>query len=158
MPATSATQTRKRSHATNSHDDDPTSSTKRSRISNDVEEIDLATEGSDQAILEKERAELVQTQRGDDEDQPKSFGQITCMICLDNFTNLTTTACGHIFCHECLTRALIAGEKAKDSVSANCPACRKSLKRKTKGHVIPLKLMTRTKFQSERRDNERIRG
>jgi len=94
MPTTTTSHSRKRPHAIDSHNDDGPSSTKRSRISNDIEEIDLATEGSDQAILEKERAELVQTQRGDDEDQPKSFGKITCMICLDNFTNLTTTACG----------------------------------------------------------------
>jgi len=92
MPVASSSQSKKRPHATQEEGSLPA---KRSRISNDVEEIDLATDqGSDRAILEKEREELVHTQKGDDADQPKPIGKITCMICLDNFTNLTTTACG----------------------------------------------------------------
>ena len=72
---------------------------KRARLSpssDDVEEIDLATEeGSEQKLLGKERTELVKTQQGgDDDDGPKSFGKMSCIICLDNFTNLTATACG----------------------------------------------------------------
>ena len=66
-------------------------------VDSDVEEVNLTSEeGSAQALLEKEREELVKTQLGHsgDDDKPKRFNDMTCIICLDNFTNVTTTACG----------------------------------------------------------------
>lgn len=125
-----------------------------SNAKNESNEVNLITEeGSAQALLEKEREELVKTQLGNngEDEKPKKFNEMTCIICLDNFTNVTTTACGHVFCHECLTQALIQGEKQADRNSGTCPMCRKPLKRKQKGHVIPLSLMTRKKFQEFQR-------
>jgi len=71
--------------------------TSKSNTNSDIEEVNLVSEeGSAQALLEKEREELVKTQLGQDgdDDKPKRFNDMTCIICLDNFTNVTTTACG----------------------------------------------------------------
>lgn len=46
------------------------------------------------AVLEKERQELLKSQENEEEDGPKRFGSMNCIICMDNFTNLTATACG----------------------------------------------------------------
>ncbi|KAG8631393.1 hypothetical protein KVT40_000533 [Elsinoe batatas] len=120
--------------------------------SEDLEEINLTSDDPMEAVLEQERQELVKSQQKDDEDGPKPFGKMSCIICMDNFTDVTATACGHIFCHECLSQALHASEK-NDRGVGSCPVCRKQLKKTTKNHIIPLALMTRKTFceQSLRR-------
>ena len=45
--------------------------------------------------------------------------QETCAICMDQLTNPTVTACGHLFCYECLKMCL--GDKKR------CPMCKKDL-------------------------------
>ncbi|PNS19279.1 hypothetical protein CAC42_2456 [Sphaceloma murrayae] len=148
MPS-SAPRPRKRSGSATA-----TSRPKRSRAldSAEVEEVNLTDDKEPmEVLLERERQELVQLQQGkENEEAPKPLGRINCIICMDNFTDLTATACGHLFCHECLTQALLAGERASDRNQGSCPVCRKTLKRTTKGHVIPLALMTRQTYQSSR--------
>ena len=45
--------------------------------------------------------------------------QETCAICMDQLTNPTVTACGHLFCYECLKMCL--GDKKR------CPMCKNDL-------------------------------
>ncbi|KAF2225814.1 hypothetical protein BDZ85DRAFT_294255 [Elsinoe ampelina] len=116
--------------------------------SEDLEEINLTSDDPMEAVLEQERQELVKSQQKDDEDGPKPFGKMSCIICMDTFTDVTATACGHIFCHECLSQALHASEK-NDRGVGSCPVCRKQLKRTTKNHIIPLALMTRKTFREQ---------
>ncbi|XP_063395232.1 E3 ubiquitin-protein ligase RNF4-like [Cydia fagiglandana] len=53
-----------------------------------------------------------------------------CPICFEEFSGqaLASTNCGHVFCLECLKRAL----KSKPQ----CPTCRTSLRGKTKYHPL----------------------
>ena len=77
---------------------------------------------------------------------------VCAIICLTADLHVALTApIGHVFCHECLTQALIQGEKQADRNSGTCPMCRKPLKRQKKGHMIPLNLMTKKKFQEQQR-------
>jgi len=41
---------------------------------------------------------------------------ISCPLCLDDVTSLTTTLCGHVFCKECITAAI--------EHKPECPVCR----------------------------------
>lgn len=100
MPSASASRVRKRSSAQSRAEPPPN---KRPRLSPsgsrsnaiDIEEVDSADEGNAQILLDKERVDLVKTQQNKNGDEtPKRFGEMNCIICLDNFTNLTATACG----------------------------------------------------------------
>ncbi|KAF2148186.1 hypothetical protein K461DRAFT_58020 [Myriangium duriaei CBS 260.36] len=101
MPAASGSDPRKRSLRQVQDDNDEPSQVKRQRHSGssaqglELEEVDLTT-GNDiaQAMLKKEREDLVTSQKPDDDSAPKSFGEMTCIICMDNFTDLTATPCG----------------------------------------------------------------
>ena len=77
---------------------------------------------------------------------------------MENFTNITITACGHVYCHECLTQALLAGEKNSDGGKANCPVCRKPVKRTVKHHVIPLQFMKKSAFKGKARRGMSVLG
>jgi len=51
---------------------------------------------------------------------------------------------GHLFCHECLIQALIAGENRtghNEPKRSQCPVCRKTINRTKASDVIPLLLM-----------------
>ncbi|KAJ9627872.1 hypothetical protein H2203_003090 [Taxawa tesnikishii (nom. ined.)] len=80
-----------------------------------------------------------------DEQKPSRLGQLNCMICMDNFTDMTVTHCGHVFCNECLHQALLASQRASERGVGSCPACRKSIKPTKKDQVIPLLLMKKVK-------------
>ena len=43
----------------------------------------------------------------------------TCGICLEDYTNLITTNCGHSFCNECITHWL--------NINNSCPTCRSDI-------------------------------
>lgn len=58
---------------------------------------------------------------------------------------------GHIFCHECLTRALMASEKNNDRGKGNCPACRKAISRKNAKDVIPISFLKKSAFKAKGR-------
>lgn len=60
---------------------------------------------------------------------------------MEPFTNATVTACGHIYCHECLTQALMVGEKNSERGVGTCPVCRKPVSRKKANQVVPMSFM-----------------
>ncbi|KAL1296539.1 hypothetical protein AAFC00_000045 [Neodothiora populina] len=143
MPRTSATLTRKRSRGAAS---DGTPDAKRRRNSG-IQEVDLSTNKADsssakEAILEKEREQLVKRQR-EESGKAVRLNDLQCMICLERFTNMSVTHCGHLFCHECLIQALNASERASERNVGTCPACRKPIKRgpSAKNQIIPLAMM-----------------
>ncbi|GAM90583.1 hypothetical protein ANO11243_086280 [Dothideomycetidae sp. 11243] len=101
MPTTSTQESRKRAHRRPSDGAPP--ERKRQRHSgpsvqaSGVEEIDLvADDTTNQDILKKEQEELLTLQRARDDAEPKSFGEMNCIICMDNFTDLTATPCGKL--------------------------------------------------------------
>ncbi|XP_031474402.1 E3 ubiquitin-protein ligase CIP8-like [Nymphaea colorata] len=44
---------------------------------------------------------------------------LTCAICMDTMKEETSTLCGHIFCHSCITSAI--------NLQKKCPTCRRKL-------------------------------
>ena len=91
---------RKRAHGT--EHGDPFRDAKRSRPSGPsdeatkTEEIDLVDD-EDMVLLEQQSKALREAQRTDDSSGPKSFSAMTCIICMDNYTDLTATPCGGYF-------------------------------------------------------------
>ena len=61
------------------------------------------------------------------------------------------THCGHIYCHECLTQALLAGEKNSERSIGNCPVCRKPVSRRKQNQVIPLAFMKKSAYKGKAR-------
>ncbi|CAO2652070.1 Nn.00g003530.m01.CDS01 [Neocucurbitaria sp. VM-36] len=108
-----------------------------------VEEVDLTDDKQPvQEVLQKQREDAVKAQTRPEE-KPTTFNTFTCVICMDNPTDLTATACGHLFCHTCLMEALIAGENRTgpgEPKRSQCPVCRKSISRSKTTDIIPLLL------------------
>nr|OQO29940.1 hypothetical protein B0A51_02936 [Rachicladosporium sp. CCFEE 5018] len=118
-----------------------------------VEELEDEAPGAEDEIAQAAQLSALAQQARDD--GPVKIGMKNCIICLENFTNATTSACGHIFCHECLTRALIASEKSSSREGVgNCPACRTKLKRKTAGQVVAISFMKKSAFLTKGRGRE----
>jgi len=94
-------------------------------------------------VLQKQREDAVKAQ-AKPEETVTTFNTFNCVICMDNPTDLTATACGHLFCHTCLMEALIAGENRTgphETKRSQCPVCRKTISRNKATDVIPLMLM-----------------
>jgi len=185
MPRPAAgSSSRKRSRATSAIALDDSPEAKRPRQGSASQHIDLSFEDDDdddrhggeeddneaptaeQEMLEKERQELVKRQK-EESGRAVRINDLTCMICLERFTNMSVTHCGkwtltgifscaypntihfpgHIFCHECLTQALNASERSSDNHVGSCPACRKPVKRgaSARNQIIPLALMKKPK-------------
>ncbi|KAJ4351443.1 uncharacterized protein N0V89_006785 [Didymosphaeria variabile] len=108
-----------------------------------VEEIDLSSENKTvQHVLQKQREEAVKAQALPEE-KATTFNTFNCVICMDTPTDLTATACGHLFCHTCLMEALIAGENRGnpgEQRRSQCPVCRKNINRSKVSDIIPLLL------------------
>ncbi|KAF4314005.1 Zinc finger RING-type protein [Botryosphaeria dothidea] len=110
----------------------------------EIERIDLLNDDTPLAeALQKQRAEQVKAQQESQNgaDALPRLTTITCVICMDTFKDLTATACGHLFCHECLMEALIAGEARAgpgEPKRSQCPVCRKALSRNKTGDIIPI--------------------
>ncbi|CAI6332707.1 unnamed protein product [Periconia digitata] len=109
-----------------------------------IDEIDLSGDkDSVQAVLQKQREEAIKAQQKPEE-KATTFRNINCVICMDTPTNLTATSCGHLFCHQCLMEALIAGENRAapgEPKRSQCPVCRKILNRTKERDIIPLAFM-----------------
>ncbi|KAH7380202.1 hypothetical protein DE146DRAFT_287716 [Phaeosphaeria sp. MPI-PUGE-AT-0046c] len=108
-----------------------------------IDEVDL-TEDKDAVhqVLQKQREDAVKSQTKPDE-KPTTFNTFNCVICMDMPTDLTATACGHLFCHTCLMEALVAGENRAgpgEPKRSQCPVCRKFINRNKSTDVIPLLL------------------
>jgi hypothetical protein len=58
-----------------------------------VEEVDLTQDSSVQKVLQKQREDAVKAQARPDETFT-TFNSFNCVICMDNPTDLTATACG----------------------------------------------------------------
>lgn len=79
---------------------------------------------------------------------PLKIGQRTCIICMEPYTNASVTPCGHMYCHECLTRALKAGERNSERGVGTCPVCRKTVRRRRGGGgLLALAFMRRGVFR-----------
>ena len=52
----------------------------------------------------------------------KLADQLTCSICLDNYTNPRVLPCLHVFCEHCLGRLVL---RDAENLTANCPNCRR---------------------------------
>ncbi|XPT01956.1 hypothetical protein M3J09_011080 [Ascochyta lentis] len=107
-----------------------------------IEEIDLSQDDAILDVLQKQREEAVKAQ-AKPEETVTTFNTFNCVICMDRPTDLTATACGHLFCHTCLMEALIAGENRTgpgEPKRSQCPVCRKSISRNRATDIIPLLL------------------
>lgn len=139
----------------------------------DIEVLDLAEEApsAEEELRQQQQRETIKAQQAAQESEvPQRIGQRQCIICMENYTDASVTSCGmytgqagrardmltvvfagHFFCHECLTQALIAGEKNSDRGGGNCPVCRKALSRKKKGDIIPISFMKKSQFEKNQR-------
>jgi len=123
-----------------------------------VEEIGLAEDATtaEEDVLRAQQIEAIRSQQvADDDDGLQRIGQRQCVICMENFTNITATHCGHFYCHECLIRSLVAGEKTNERNTGNCPICRKSVSRTSRNgqrpHIIPISFMKKETFERNKR-------
>ena len=160
----------------------------------DVEEVDLTRVRDDDGLkkiqdAQRQRHEKLQEQQNHllkdsvqaqepEKDGPVKFSNITCVICMENMTNITATHCGrlhreessyehhlttilgHLFCHTCIMEALIAGESGEPGKpQSRCPVCRMKVLRNVKGstapQVIPLEIKMLTK-SAVARGKERV--
>jgi len=97
----------------------------------EIEDVENVSEDSKLgSTLQKQRADQILSQQEIPNGRSLRLGEITCVICMDNPTDLTATSCGHVFCHECLMQAIISSEnRGPDSRKGQCPVCRKSQSR-----------------------------
>ncbi|KAF7189047.1 E3 ubiquitin-protein ligase complex slx8-rfp subunit slx8 [Pseudocercospora fuligena] len=125
-------------------------------VAENIEEVDLTNEApsAEDELLQAQQQETIKAQQAAEESSgPQRIGKRQCIICMENYTNCTATACGHFYCHECLVRALMAGAKSSDRATGTCPVCRKPLSHtnKKKTDVIPMSFMTKAEFDRQRR-------
>ncbi|GAB1741273.1 hypothetical protein NU219Hw_g6514t1 [Hortaea werneckii] len=127
-----------------------------------VDELDLTNEApsAEDELRQGQQASAVAAQQADTDDASASLkiGRRQCIICMEPYTNATVTACGHLYCHECLSQALIAGEKNSERGIGNCPVCRKPLSRKKATQVIPLSFMKKSAFRTKGRRDLNVSG
>lgn len=112
------------------------------RSSAKIEEIDLSQDDDVLDVLKKQREEAIKAQARPEE-TVTAFNTFNCVICMDRPTDITATACGHLFCHTCLMEALIAGENRAgpgEPKRSQCPVCRKNISRTKATDIIPLLL------------------
>ncbi|KAK8220063.1 hypothetical protein M8818_000479 [Zalaria obscura] len=96
MPAGSSSETWKRTRSSASDSASPELKRLRRTSTNQrkIEELDLAEPGSAEKLREKQTEDLVKAQQEDEGEKHKGFKELTCMICMDTFTNMTATHCG----------------------------------------------------------------
>ena len=137
-------------------------SAKRSKAtSHQIDELDLTEEApsAEEELQRAEQEKAIAAQQAEQESSgPQKIGQRQCIICMENYTNATVTLCGHIYCHECLTQALIAGEKNNDRGVGNCPVCRKPVSRKKANQITPLAFMKKSSFRGKAKNNMGLLG
>lgn len=125
---------------------------KRPRRSSNIEELDLTNEApsAEEELRQKQQAAAIAAQQAASTSSgPLKIGKRQCIICMEPFSNATITHCGHVYCHECLTQALLAGERTSERGSGNCPVCRKPVRRTRAGQMIPINFMTRAAYRQK---------
>jgi len=121
-----------------------------SHSSEEIEQVDLV-DVDDVKYADyrsSQQAALLKQQEEDEATKSSKLSNFTCIICLDNPTDLSVTACGHMFCSLCLHEALTAVPGRRI-----CPVCRSNVGKTQRGKdppkngVFPLtmKLMTTNK-------------
>ncbi|EMC98484.1 hypothetical protein BAUCODRAFT_427975 [Baudoinia panamericana UAMH 10762] len=130
---------------------------KRTRPASVIEELDLTNENpsaEDELLAHQQAATVAAQQASEASGGPQKIGKRQCIICMENYTNMTATHCGHVYCHECLTQALKAGERAGERKTGTCPVCRKSVKRPKDGkpgQMISINFMKKSAFEGKGR-------
>ena len=137
--------------------------------------------GDVKRLLDEQRAAEIVKQQKEQSDKPLRLNTLQCVVCMDTMTDITSTICGkfthipsqsrkssrhfyehfliltkyillgHLFCHECIMRALLAAENNgnESGRKSKCPVCRKQVTRPKDGKdtkqviVLELKLKTR---------------
>ncbi|KAK9255077.1 hypothetical protein V1507DRAFT_441296 [Lipomyces tetrasporus] len=64
------------------------------------------------------------------------LSDFACVICFDQPDILAATTCGHLYCYDCIFRALSAGAKAT-ATTGECSVCRRKVLYK---RVLPLEM------------------
>ena len=54
-----------------------------------------------------------------------------CPLCLEPFEQPYVTACGHVFCHDCITGLINGDDNDDDDGKCDCPMCRKPVTMKS---------------------------
>jgi len=106
----------------------------------DAFDDDTSTQGS--AFDENDALKLMlDSQQAQSQEDSEKLANIQCVICLDNPTDLTATICGHVFCQQCLSATLAAGEQMQPKQS-RCPICRHRIQKKDL-RLLEIKVKTR---------------
>jgi len=149
---TSAQQKKRRTTSTPKKESKPKEENVfRDHSSEEIEQVDLVDVDDDVKYADyrsSQQAAMLKQQQEDDAIKYSKLSKFTCIICLDNPTDLSVTACGHMFCSLCLHEALTAVPGRRI-----CPVCRSNVgktqpgKDPPKNGVFPLtmKLMTTNK-------------
>ncbi|KAL1976591.1 hypothetical protein VTN31DRAFT_2873 [Thermomyces dupontii] len=127
----------------------------------DIEAVDLTEVNDANALskaLSKQREDAIKAQQsGDDKEGRTILTATKCAICMDTPTDATSTACGHLFCHQCIMEAIRHAEQENARqgrpARAGCPACRRPLSQKdrpgTRRDLIPLQFKLATKKRTD---------
>lgn len=80
-------------------------------------EASMKIEARRKANAQMLKSTLEEQQAGSVKADPSAGKQglegMQCVICMDNFTDMTATHCGHLFCHTCINEHLITAETAR---------------------------------------------
>ncbi|PWY67186.1 hypothetical protein BO70DRAFT_272078, partial [Aspergillus heteromorphus CBS 117.55] len=130
------------------------SNTGRTRGSSDViEPVDLTEVSPISKTQAKQRADAILAQQSLDQDKGASvLTAYKCPVCMDTPVDATSTLCGHLFCHKCITDTLKFSEEQRADTPGKgrgtCPVCRKPLTRNdqpgSKRNLIPLQIKLTT--------------
>ncbi|KAK5119049.1 hypothetical protein LTR62_000260 [Meristemomyces frigidus] len=119
-----------------------------------VETLDLTLSPRSAALAAEQSRAIAAQQTSTNTTHPLKIGRLTCIICMEAYTNATVTPCGHIYCHECLDQALKQGERNNDNRIGTCPNCRQNVSRRRKGTgPIALAFMKKSAFKKKGRQN-----
>lgn len=118
-----------------------------------IEALDLTNEApsAEEELRQTQQEAAIRAQQAaqasNTSSAPLKIGRRQCIICMEPYTDATITQCGHVYCHECLTQALMAGEKNSERATGNCPVCRKPVSRKKGNAMILMNFMKRGAFR-----------
>ncbi|KAK9361813.1 hypothetical protein V1504DRAFT_389287 [Lipomyces starkeyi] len=123
---------------------------KRRRVIFDAEAEDVIELNDDSSLASDEDAVAVIDENEDMEswlqnqqrieekptESSRILSEFTCVICFDQPDILAATPCGHLYCYDCIYRALSAGTKAT-ATTGECSVCRRKVPYK---RVLPLEM------------------